>query len=233
MSRERVEERGEENWRIKRGEKNWRVKIKITRSKNYLTSLGSDFTETFLELSRHLESNLRRRQCNCMEKGPHRRFRTPGFFTPDSSTAGFEWCTQSATPFCGTNFSFCVVRTVESENRLWPPSSLTSELRCSTRLYMLWDLWTKGIWKFRLPRRVFHPSHGKGSPTWQLLVLFVPRREIFTQLVSHCLSFLVSPRWLDDPWEQAVICEEKEKSSNCQCFEHYHVLVTAWDVLGT
>ena len=53
------------------------------------TCIGSDFAETFLEVSRQVESNLKGKQCNIM--GKRLRLRTPRFLTLGSSTAEF-WC---------------------------------------------------------------------------------------------------------------------------------------------
>lgn len=63
----------------KKGKK---VKVKIkTRAKNCLTSIESDFIETLLELSRHLEPTLKGGQHNLMGKKLHGWFEhLAGFF---------------------------------------------------------------------------------------------------------------------------------------------------------
>ena len=60
-----------------KGKKKKKIKY---RDKNCLPSIGSYFVETFLELSRHMESESKGKQCNVMGKRLHQRFRTPVFF---------------------------------------------------------------------------------------------------------------------------------------------------------
>lgn len=88
----------------KKGKK---VKVKIkTSAKNCLTSIESDFIETFLELARHLEPNLKGGKHNLMGKKLHRWFEhLAGFFF------FFPFCwilgMYRVPPCCNTNFALC------------------------------------------------------------------------------------------------------------------------------
>lgn len=84
---------------VKREVKDKKGTLLKGKNKNCLTSMGLDFVETPLEHSRHLESNLKGRKHNLVGERLYQRFRSPGFLTPGSITAGFGGvCGEYHTP---------------------------------------------------------------------------------------------------------------------------------------
>lgn len=112
-----------------------------------------------------MESKPKGKQCNVMGKRLHQRFRTRFFFffTLGSTTAEFWCCYTPKMPHPAVMPVSCVMKIIESDNKVWHTSPFTSELRCYIRLHMLWDLWTKGILEIQIIRRYFPPLTWKGK----------------------------------------------------------------------